>query len=198
MKKSISLLTLVVLFGITGGNVSYASQPDDGNPASRRETLAPGYIPYREYQLIRYSQTKDGGGNLNLSAGDVVIWDTVSDDGVSVGLVGTVGSVDAVAGVVVSANILTNEVTGTAITPGIDYGRRNWGWIQVKGYSQKVNITGGSASAGGALVASSTARYATGTVGEAAVAGAPLRAYRILGFAYDASAQGQSEAGIDL
>ena len=188
MKKFLRyFLTLSVLFGIGIGQ-SYAYD-SDGYPNTKREIPgAPSNYAYREYQLVRYGATSQGI-TLNLSQGDVVVADCVSDDGVSVGLVGTVGSSDAVKGVVVSTLIQTADVAGT--TAETDYGRRNWGYIQVKGLCTKVNITGGSAVAGSTIVASPVARYATAPVITNGLT-------RTLGFAYDASAQGQSEASLEV
>lgn len=184
MKKLISLAILSVL--VAGS--AFAMNGDDGSPAKKRETGAPGFIPYREYAIARFGAV--GVNDVGLSAGDVVVRDTVSDDGVTIALIGTGQSVDAVAGVVVSANISTAESTG--LTASLDYGRRNWGVIQVKGHSTKVNILSGGVPAGSAIVASSTARYATAPANTAGVKS------KLMGFAYDASAQGQSEAWIDL
>lgn len=193
MKKYIfSLFALLVL----GTGLVYA-QGDEGTTGAntkREISGALGYVPYKELQLVRYAETQNLG-SLALSAGDVVVWNTISDDGVTIGLVGTTGSVDSVAGVVVSTIINTADSTGT--TPGVDYGRRNWGFIQVRGLCPVVNVTSGG-PAGSSLIASSVSRYATGTPGELTTAGTTPRVYRFMGFAYDASSQGQSEALLDL
>lgn len=180
MKKYI--ISLVALLTLVSGQAFATQGEGSGGPNAKREISgAPGFVPYKEYQLVRYGE--NGPNSATLSAGDVVTWDCVSDDGVTIGLVGAVNSVDAVAGVVVSTVINTVEVTGT--TPGVDYGRRNWGYIQVRGLSTKVNVTGGSAVVGSSLVASATARYATAAL--------PINGgQRNLGFAYDASEQGNS------
>lgn len=175
-KRVISLLAILSLIG----GVAFAYDTD-GNPANKREIAGtPGYQPYREYQEVRYGA--DGANDVGLSAGDVVIGDCISQDGITVGLVGTVGSSDAVRGVVVSPTIPTCDVLGS--TASTDFGRRNWGWIQVRGLCTKVNVLSGGA-AGSTLVASPSARYA----GPAPSAGTATRA---LGFAYAASGSGNS------
>lgn len=187
MKKSIFALLAILMIA---SGVAYAVQSPDGNAHANRETGAPGYIPYREYQLVRYSES--GPNGTSLTAGDVVIWDTVSDDGVSVGLVGTVGSSDAVAGVVVSTAIQTVELSGVTMTASLDYGRRNWGWIQVRGYNTNVNVVGGGVTtAGQTLKASDTPRNADASVNTGA---GVIR--RVLGFAYDTG--NDPEVGIGL
>ena len=124
----------------------------------------------------------------------MVVWDCISDDGVTAGLVGT-ASTDAVAGVVVSVNIPTADAVGT--TAQTDYGRRNWGYVQVKGLCTKVNITAGP-GAGSSIAASTTSRYATTAAAGAVTAGSSIIVPKPMGFAYDASSQGQSEAYINL
>lgn len=188
MKK---LISLVALLAIAGG-VAYAQANEGSGPNKKREIEgAPGYLPYKEYQLARYGEANPAI-SVPLSAGDVVIWDTVSDDGVTVGLVGIAGSQDAVAGVVVGGNIMTAETAG--LTASQDYGRRNWGWIQVKGFSSATNITSGPV-ASGAIVAS-TARPRFATAAPLGAVGTPIA--KIMGFAYDASSSGSAEANIDL
>ena len=192
MKKIKSLLLLAVLFGIASGQIAYAYNAD-GNANTKREIDgAPASVPYREYQLVRFAENDDVG--VQLSAGDVVVRDCVSDDGVTVGLAGTVGSTDAVVGVVVSPTIKTCDITGSTVIT--DFGRRNWGYIQVKGYCSTVNITAGPAIAGGELVASETARFATARAANAGTVDSSKS--RSMGFAYDASITAVGEAEIDL
>lgn len=185
MKKLISFIAILSMMG----GVAYAYEyKGDGNANTKRAIEgAPAYVAYREYELVRFAE--NGQNGVQLSAGDVVVADCVSDDGVTIGLAGTVASTDAVKGVVVSPTIPTCDVTGS--TAQTDFGRRNWGYIQVKGYCSTVNITGGPSIAGGVIVASSTARFAS----------APPTAnsnYRPMGFAYDASTTAVGEAYIDL
>lgn len=177
-KQIIALFAILTLIG----NVAYAYDAD-GNANTKRETNgAPGWLPYREYQLVRYGATSQGI-TLNLSAGDVVVWDCISDDGVSVNLVGTAGSADAVAGVVVSTTIPTADTVGT--TAQTDFGRRNWGYIQVRGYNTNVNMIG-TVSAGVGIKASDTARNADDASGASGV-----NKGRPMGFVMDANSDGE-------
>jgi len=170
---------------LIGGGVAIAY--NDGSAVNNKEASGGSAAdPVRVYTLVRYPNTTDVG--VALSAGDVVIWDCVSDDGVTVNLVTVAGSSDAVAGVVVSSTIPTADQANTAAG---DIGRRNWGYIQTYGVNSTVNIISGPAVAGQSLIASDTARYATSGV---TVQAATQK--RTLGFAYDASSSGQSEAFI--
>lgn len=157
----------------------------DGNVAKRREVDgATAYTPYREYQLVRYGNS--GANGVQLSAGDVVVGDCVSDDGITVDVVSATSSPDAVRGVVVSVTIPTCDVTGS--TAQTDYGRRNWGYIQTKGFCQKINMTTGLLAGGSVVASSGSPRYA----------GAPTYAnQRSMGFAYSSSTAGSSNT-VDL
>lgn len=187
MKKYIVSLVALLTLGYAG--YAHATASEGAGPSTKREIAgAPGYVPYKNYQLVRYGEANPAI-SVPLSAGDVVVWDTVTDDGVTIGLVGITGSVDSVAGVVVGGNIVTAESAG--LTASQDYGRRNWGWVQVEGFAT-VNITSGP-PAGGAIVASAArARFATGAVGT------NLQPQVVIGFAYDAASSGSSEAGLRL
>lgn len=186
MKKFYSFLLALglILAGVNG--YAYST---DGNPHLMDDSTATPADAVRVYRLVRFAQ--NSLDSVTLSGGDVVVWDCVSDDGVTIGLVTTVGSADAVAGVVVSPFIPTADSTGTAAN---SIGRRNWGYIQTSGLCTTVNITGGSATTGATLKASDTPRYATA----AKSVSVDSNTTRTLGFSYDVSSQGQSEAHIDL
>lgn len=178
MKKRI--FGLFVILSLIGG-MAYAYDAD-GNVNVKREIAgAPASVAYREYQLVRFAE--NGANGVQLSAGDVVVGDCVSDDGITVAIVGTTNSADAVRGVVVSSTIPTCDVTGT--TAATDFGRRNWGYIQVRGLCTKCNIDGTGVAAGASMTASQTSRYATnpkaGAIGP-----------KVMGFAYSTSANGNS------
>jgi len=189
MKKL--LLSLVAALVLIQGGVSYATQDEGqtGANTKRSNGSALGYVPYKELQLVRWGENGPSPTNGNLSAGDVVVWDCVSDDGVTIALVGSTNSSDAVAGVVVSTVIQSADSVGT--TASIDYGRRNWGYIQVRGYNTNVNMVGTAPAAGAAIRASDTARNAEAS----GTSGGSLKG-RVIGFAYDNSTD--SEVGLYL
>ena len=190
MKKIYIVLALSVLFGIGNGVNCFAY--DDGGAVNLKENSGGATSdPVRVYQLVRYPET--GANRTTLSAGEVVIWDVISDDGVTVNSPAAVGittSTDAVAGVVVSSlGIPTaDNVTGTAVT---DMGKRNWGYIQTYGLCSSVMIeplTGGNVAAGQGLRASATRGYASASRISVSLTDAPGS----LGFSYDAVATSPS------
>lgn len=179
------LFSFIAILSLVSG-VAYA-YTDDGNASVKRAIAgAPASVAYREYQLVRYPNNLNLGSNTPLTAGDVVVWDCVSDDGITVNVVLASNSADAVAGVVVSPTIGSADTVGT--TPATDFGRRNWGYIQVKGLCTNIN-TVGTLLAGGSIKASDTARNAD----DANVVGTHAR---VMGFSYDAGVD--SEAYINL
>ena len=183
MKRLLSFIAILSL--VSGMAFAY----DEGTVPHKVDSVGgPADTPFRVYLLVRYPQcSKDAVG---LSAGDVVVWDLISDDGVTVNLSaasGLTGSSDCVAGVVVgnntaiySTSIPTGDVVGN--TASLDAGRRNWGFVQRYGLCTSVNvdISNGSVTAGQGLRASATPRYAVGV----STAGATTPGS--LGFSYDA------------
>ena len=186
MKKLIGLLILSLSLCGTALAVTY----DEGTFANTKDDH-PGSAadPVRVYQLVRFGLY--GNSTQPVSNGDVLIWDLVSDDGVTVGRVGasTAVSVDAVAGVAVGVIATADNQSSSAAN---DLGRRNWGFIQVYGLHTAVQVDASSITLGNALEASATASkagVANCTVGSTC-AGA-------FGFAYDtSSATGTAEVFI--
>lgn len=180
MKKLYSILFAGLLLS---GGVAFAYN-DGGNVNIKESSGGSAADPVRVYQLVRWADISAAQSNP-LSAGDVVVWDCISDDGVTVGLVGTVGpanSTDAVAGVVVSTTIPSADMANTAAG---DIGHRNWGYIQTYGFSSNCMISSanGTLIVGEGLIPSATARYAVGRSKSDSVSGN----YGVFAFAYDAT-----------
>lgn len=111
----------------------------------------------REVKLVRNgNQTEAGAG---LVSGDLVIWDTLSDDGVTVAT--TTTSADGrIAGIVCSTIPTADSVQNSAQDGA---GRRNWGWIVVSG-PMVVDLTAAGsngAAVGDAFITSTDATVAT-------------------------------------
>lgn len=182
MKKIYSfLLVATLLLGMGGVAFAY----DDGGAVNVKETS--GGSPadaVRVYQLVRYPAVDAGGPENSLSAGDVVVWDTNSDDGVTVNSTHKATmSCDAVAGVVVST-VLTGDVNSSTSSAAGDLGRKNWGYIQTYGYNASCKIAGVVPFAGAPLCASPTDEHYAMT----ADSGTEAVRRRLLGFAYDTQA----------
>ena len=180
MKKFKIIFTLFIFFSIaclfSGPSFGY----DEGNRIHMLiESNGTASDPIRIYQLVRFPDL--GNSHLYVSAGDVLIWDTVSEDGVSANYVqftDITTSSDCVAGVAVG-DIPTADSAGTVTS---DVGKRNWGYIQVYGYNEKVKVDASAITAGEGLRASAQKGQATGTSGDATTNGGGS-----LGFAYNAN-----------
>lgn len=182
MRKLFAALLVTAL--ALGGGMAFAY--DEGTEANvKLKGAGPGFSPVRVYQLVRYAN--QGNDVASLGNGDVVIWDPVSDDGVTIDLVGSHTDIstssDAVAGVVVGT-IPTSDLTGNTVSG--DYGQRNWGYIQVYGLHTGVKVDASDIAAGEGLRASATANRAGATDAPAGEGAGSL------GFAFDAKAGGSN------
>lgn len=175
--KKYFVLAFVVLCGIAMVSGSFAY--DEGiYPASKDQAVgSPDQSP-RIYRFVRYAEM--AASSRSLSAGEVVVWDCISDDGVTIGLIGTVASsTDAVAGVTVGT-IQTAEANGTA---GAQVGKRNWGYVQVYGVNTDCMLDGTvNILAGGAV----KAMEASGDNTSYGMGAATTQPGAIFGFALDA------------
>lgn len=116
--------------------------------------------PSRVYKLVRYAD--EGNNTATISSGTAVVYDTVSDDGVTIGLSTTAGSA-SFAGIAVTS-IYTSDTSGST-SAADDEGRRNWGYIIVHGPTTANTTSGADGTAGDAFYISGD----SGKVGKAPV-----------------------------
>ena len=111
----------------------------------------------REVKLVRYgNQAQDGA---SLVSGDLVIWDTNSDDGVTITT--TTTSADGRIAGIISSTIPTADSVQNSAQEGA--GRRNWGWMVVSG-PMVVDLTAAGsngAAVGDAFITSTDSTVAT-------------------------------------
>lgn len=183
MKKL--LFSLLIISLIIGGGVALAYD-DGGRPNLKFSSGGTAADSLNILVLVRNPEVSAPTATFtgDLSKGDCVVWDCVSKDGVTVNVVTRGTSTDAVAGVVVSTKIPTDDNVGTYASDEI--GRRNWGYIQIYGSCDTVNIDGGSATVGVNIMPSDRPRYATNATARG----------QTMGFSITASAQGKSGAFI--
>lgn len=148
MKKiSIFMLALTLCFGL-GMSESLADvQIDSGQTKS---TSAKKFFIGRVGRISSYNN-----GNV-ISAGSIVVWDSASDDGVTVFTSTTTGD-NLVAGVTIDA-IPGSSRDNTAVE---DDAYPNWGRIQTWGLHNSVRVTVANLSVGDALKTSATAGSAS-------------------------------------
>lgn len=108
--------------------------------------------------LVRNSHSAPSTATIN--SGDAVVWDTNSDDGVTVRHT-TTSADGAFAGIAVTAILSSDATSGTSAQD--DAGLRNWGYILVHGKTH-ANVTAGGTNGqaiGGAMITSTDAGKVT-------------------------------------
>ena len=143
MKKILLALSLALVVAAPAFAID---DPQLANYVIKRGTGGKQSEAVREVRLVRYSVRNNAGlsATRDLASRDLVVWDTLSDDGVSVRMTST-SSDGAIAGVVASATILTADNAQNWV--GDADGQRNWGWIIVSGKAV-VNLSQGAGSNG--------------------------------------------------
>lgn len=144
MKK---ILFLVLALTLTGAGSSFADvQVDKGQGKSTADII---------FTVVRNGRTNANyGENRNngnvISSGSVVVWDTVSRDGVSIELTGLSGD-GRVAGIMIDTIPGSSRDTTAATDEGYD----NWGRMQVWGFFNEARWASAMAPGGGSLVSGS-------------------------------------------
>jgi hypothetical protein len=117
---------------LLSGGVAFAwLEPKD--PGIKEQSKVTVSEPVYVYRLVR-NPINDEPNWGNMVSSEVVVWDVISDDGVTVNYTTKVGittSTDAIAGVVVGGIPTSN--TAAANGARDDIGDRNWGYICVYG-----------------------------------------------------------------
>ena len=174
--KKLSILLVFALLLSCGVALAFTEASDPGLKETGSETIAQGV---RIYRIVRNPITNTTSTAASMASSEVVIWDLVSDDGVTVNYTTNVGisvSNDAVAGVVVGS-----IPTADATSPVADLGKGNWGYIQIYGKAL-AKVDSSAITAGEGLRASATDKLGTGA-GHNGI----NQSGDALGFAYDAS-----------
>ena len=126
MKKLI--LSVFLMFGILVSSQAFAIDDPGFSTAIKKQSVGASQgDPVRVVKLVRFSNR--GPNVSSLVSGDAVVYDQISDDGVSVNT--TTTSADGAIAGIVCTTIQTAE--GSSVNAYEDRGRRNWGWIVVHG-----------------------------------------------------------------
>ena len=126
MRKLIRLLAVISLVAFTAGIAYAIPQPSDpgdlkGPIGNRKST------PRKVYHLVRYAEQAQNA--VPIASGEVVVWDMLSDDAVTIDVT-TTSADNSVAGIAVTS-IETADAVGNS---AFDHeSNRNWGYIQVYG-----------------------------------------------------------------
>ncbi len=136
-KLTLLLLTLSLAFG---GFAQAYDAPSYDSYNELRNAGGRSSVPVRVVKLVRYSNFNEDGPDV--AVGDALIWDTNSDDGVSVAY-STNSRDGSFAGIAATA-IKTADLS-TTTAAGHD-GARNWGYIVVSGYASAKVAAGAATS----------------------------------------------------
>ena len=127
-KSLLSLSLVVMLLGISG-IAQAVPDPNFSTWIVKRQTGGKQSDSVRVIKLVRLSTVNPNG--TSVVSGDVLVYDTVSDDGVSVRLT-TTSADGAIAGIACTA-IATSDNVGTINSAADHVGGNNWGYIVVHG-----------------------------------------------------------------
>ena len=189
MRKIIALVLAVLLLGGTAfaATPGHRVSPGIGNIPVQGGTISDAQKTFR---MVRYMPASATVNSATLSADTIVIWDTVSDDGITVTTTTTSGD-SAVAGIVANA-CLTPDTGAIGRTAKADRNSRNWTWLQTYGLADVYVQDNGTLDVGEALGTSSTAGVATTGVTWGTATGT---VQGVAGFAYDDVAGTGSNTG---
>ena len=161
MKKTITFLFLF-LFAV---GTLFAATPGSRLSPGIGDIMGQGDMasnPHRIFRLVRWMPLSAAVVKTNLSnwppltADSIVIWDLVSDDGITV-TVTTTSYDSAVAGVIpvaILGPLTTDTDIGATLTT--DTGKRNWGWLQTYGKTNVTMMAAGSVGTAGYAMATSS------------------------------------------
>ena len=153
MKKIISLVLVALLIGSVAHAVQPIASPGIGDKLGQAKFQSD---PHKIFRLVRYMPASGTQDSATLVAESIVIWDTTSDDGVTVTT--TTTSPDSRVAGIIAVQALTGDPLGNSATD--DIGARNWTWLQTYGKAE-VRIGASNPVAVGAAMGTS------GTAGEA-------------------------------
>lgn len=140
------IIALTLLTTVFGGGIAFALDLPANEGMIKRIQGARQSTPTRVYKLVRSSMRTATSGTISI--GSAVVYDTVSDDGITVRMT-TTSADPAFAGIVVT--LISPDPTANGATAADEEGKTNWGYIQVHGpTTATVNAGGTNGQAAGA------------------------------------------------
>jgi len=137
MKKVISLILVALVFSVS----AFAATPGDRTSPGVGDVWGQKKFPsdpHRSFRKVRYVPASGTSVSATLTNDSIVVWDVVSDDGVTVTT--TTTSPDSAVAGIIKNKALTPEALGR--TARQDEGKRNWTWLQTYGLAEvRVNAT---------------------------------------------------------
>lgn len=158
--KKIMTIVIVVLVAVMMGTSAFAKPNISGGNG---DIMGQGKFPsdpHKIFRLVRYIPASGGPDSGTLAAESIVVWDTTSDDGVTV-TTSTTSYDSAVAGILVLEGI-TPEISTNGWSAVSSIGRRSWTWLQTYGKAQvRVQSDSSEVDAGDAMGCGDDAGEAT-------------------------------------
>lgn len=136
--KKLLILAAFLVHSFAGTAFAYDSPSFDGWTDKSKDRAQQGN-PVRVLKLVRNSSQTVNAGVISTES--AVVYDTISDDGVTVRMA-SASADGAFAGIAVT-QIQTADTAGAARAQD-DAGKRNWGWILVHGPTTVLAIAGGT------------------------------------------------------
>ena len=189
--KRIIAIVVVILFM---GSMAYSVPATNNNGPG--DILGQGKLDSQAskiFRLVRYEPASATNDSKTLTSECIVIWDTTSDDGVTVTTTVTSGD-NAVAGVIV-ATTLTPEQGAIGQTAAQDSGKRNWTWLQTYGYC-KVLASDALTTAVGDKIGTSTHRGFASTFTQTGTMSGGVSGWA--GMCYDAESSDAEGAEVEV
>lgn len=152
-KLLFSIVALIAAVGFVGSAFAYdAPTYSEWTNLNRNNSRQGNAV--RELKLVRYASREPSVDPI--SNGSAVVYDTVSDDGITIDVT-TTSSDGAFAGIVAAGVSIPTADAAASSSASDDAGKRNWGYIVVHGpASARIQVGGANAPAvGDAFITSS-------------------------------------------
>jgi hypothetical protein len=161
MRKSLTLgLLSLVLFA---GNALAFTNPPEPSIIAEKKGVSGRKMGEQAAVIMLVRSSHSTPNSVTINSGDAVVYDTNSDDGVSIRHT-TTSADPAFCGIAVTAILSSDATSGNNAYD--DWGRRNWGFVLVHGKTF-ANLTAGGgngAAVGAPLITSGDAGAVTTTV----------------------------------
>lgn len=191
MRLKALLASFAVALFVCG--MAQADEPTYSTYSIKKNAGGDRIVPVRVLKQVRFSSQNQNGPDV--AVGNVLVYDTNSNDGVSVRLTTTSGDA-AIAGIAATI-IQTADNTQPALADS--NARRNWGWIVVHGPATATVDGAGGASAGNPWMASAdSGEVMTPVLGTGGNYDNAARRQRLGGFFMGTPADGEADVFVQL
>lgn len=198
MKKKFMWVLSIFIVAVFASSLVLAATPAHRQSPGTGEIMGQGKAAsdaHKTFRLVRYVPPSGNNDSITLTADSIVVWDVLSDDGVTVTTTTKSGD-NAVAGIMVIAT-LTPQLGTLGNSASADLKNVNWGWLQTYGPATALLAPGAVGSLGSAGLAFGTAvnRGRVSAFIQSTTLGASLKE---AGFIYDAASSNTEATEIEV